>query len=89
MARQLKGPTPSAPPARWLSAQLDVRLFILLITILLAVLHPPKLYSYSVLTHEAIIDSLWTDALEPLLRQKFPGLTAQDLKTAHAYAYGG
>jgi zinc dependent phospholipase C len=49
----------------------------------------PNSYGYSVLTHEAIVDSTWKDSLEPLLRQRFPRVSAQDLKTAHAYAYGG
>src|SRR5262245_22764699 len=48
-----------------------------------------NLYSYSVLTHEAIIDSAWRDSIEPLLRQRFPRATAQELQAAHAYAYGG
>jgi hypothetical protein len=46
-------------------------------------------FSYSVLTHEAIIDSLWTDSIEPLLKQRFPRSTDKDLKAAHAYVYGG
>ena len=46
-------------------------------------------YSYSILTHEAIIDSEWKDSIEPLLRQRYPRATAQELKMAHAYAYGG
>src|SRR5262247_2549921 len=49
----------------------------------------PNLYSYSVLTHEAIMDSVWKDSIEPLLLQRFPRASAQDLKKAHAYAYGG
>jgi Zinc dependent phospholipase C len=49
----------------------------------------PNLYSYSVLTHEAIIDTAWKDSIEPLLRQRFPRASAPDLKKAHAYAYGG
>jgi hypothetical protein len=44
---------------------------------------------YSVLTHEAIIDSAWDDAIKPLLLQRFPNSTPDDLKTAHSYAYGG
>jgi hypothetical protein len=44
---------------------------------------------YSVLTHEAIIDSAWDDAIKPLLLQRFPDSTPEDLKTAHSYAYGG
>ena len=44
---------------------------------------------YSVLTHEAIIDSAWDDGIKPLLLQRFPDSTPDDLKTAHSYAYGG
>jgi hypothetical protein len=49
----------------------------------------PNLYSYSVLSHEAIVDSVWKDSIEPMLRQRFPRVTDRELKTAHAYAYGG
>ena len=44
---------------------------------------------YSVLTHEEIVDLLWKDDLRPLLRQRFPQASEEDLKNAHAYAYGG
>jgi hypothetical protein len=45
--------------------------------------------AYSVLTHEEIVDLLWTDEIRPLLLDRFPGLTEDQLKEAHAYAYGG
>src|SRR5580692_8180618 len=45
--------------------------------------------AYSVLTHEEIVDLLWTDEIRPLLLQRYPGLTEDQLKEAHAYAYGG
>jgi hypothetical protein len=45
--------------------------------------------AYSVLTHEAIIDSTWDSAIKPLLVKRFPLSTADDLTAAHAYAYGG
>ncbi len=45
--------------------------------------------AYSVLTHEEIVDLLWTDELRPLLLKRFPGLTEDQLKEAHGYAYGG
>ena len=45
--------------------------------------------SYSVLTHEEVIDLLWKDQIQPLLLQKYPGATIAELHTAHAYAYGG
>ena len=44
---------------------------------------------YSVLTHEALIDSAWDDGIKPLLLQRFPDATPDDLKKAHSYAYGG
>jgi hypothetical protein len=49
----------------------------------------PAAYSYSVLSHEAIIDSVWDSAVKPLLLQRFPAATADELQQAHAYAYGG
>jgi hypothetical protein len=45
--------------------------------------------AYSVLTHEEIVDLLWTDELSPLLLKRFPTLTEEQLKEAHGYAYGG
>src|SRR5437879_100672 len=44
---------------------------------------------YSVLTHEEIVDLLWLDQIRPLLLKKFPNTTTEQLKEAHAYAYGG
>jgi len=46
-------------------------------------------FAYSVLTHEQIVDLVWTDELRPLLLQRFPALTEDQLKEAHGYAYGG
>jgi hypothetical protein len=45
--------------------------------------------AYSVLTHEEVVDLLWKDDIQPLLSKRFPGATADDLKKAHAFAYGG
>ncbi|HZR20037.1 MAG TPA: zinc dependent phospholipase C family protein [Verrucomicrobiae bacterium] len=44
---------------------------------------------YSVLTHEEIVDLVWDDQIKPLLLEKYPGLTVDQLREAHAYAYGG
>jgi len=44
---------------------------------------------YSVLTHEEMIDLVWKDQFRPLLLNRFPEATDEDLKQAHAYAYGG
>jgi zinc dependent phospholipase C len=46
-------------------------------------------FAYSVLTHEEIVDLVWTDELRPLLLQRFPALTEEQVKEAHGYAYGG
>ena len=45
--------------------------------------------AYSVLTHEEIVDLVWTTEISPLLLQRFPTLTEEQLKEAHGYAYGG
>jgi len=42
-----------------------------------------------VLTHEEIIDLAWLTEIKPLLVHRFPGLTDDQIKEAHAYAYGG
>lgn len=47
------------------------------------------LSAYSVLTHDEIVDLLWADEIRPLLLNRFPGLTEDQIKEAHAYAYGG
>lgn len=46
-------------------------------------------FGYSVLTHEAIIDSTWDDSIAPILLKRFPQATAEQLREAHAHAYGG
>src|ERR1700756_364798 len=56
---------------------------------LLVLFSSQNAYSYSVLTHEAIIDSTWDSAIKPLLLRRFPTATPDDLTVAHAYAYGG
>jgi hypothetical protein len=46
-------------------------------------------YGYSVLTHEAIVDSLWDASIQKILFKRFPDATPEQLEQAHAYAYGG
>jgi hypothetical protein len=46
-------------------------------------------YGYSVLTHEAIVDSLWDPSIKKLLVARFPATTPEELEDAHAYVYGG
>jgi hypothetical protein len=45
--------------------------------------------AYSVLTHEQIVDLVWLDRIQPMVKEKYPGLTDEQLKEAHGYAYGG
>ena len=48
-----------------------------------------KAGAYSVLTHEQIVDIVWLDELRPMILHRYPGLTEDQLRTAHAFAYGG
>ena len=57
--------------------------------VLLLLFPAPAAYSYSVLTHEAIIDSTWDSAIRPLLIKRFPAATPVELKQAHAYRLRG
>ena len=50
---------------------------------------PRQVCGYSVLTHEAIIDTLWADTIQPVLLMRFPTANEEQLREAHAYAYGG
>src|ERR1700680_2660180 len=50
---------------------------------------PAQTAAYAVLSHEAIIDSVWDTNIRPLLLKRFPGATGEELKEAHGYAYGG
>ncbi len=45
--------------------------------------------AYSVLSHEAIIDSAWDASIKPLLKARFPNATEDELTQAHGYTYGG
>ncbi len=61
--------------------------FIALTTLIVCTAHLSS--GYSVLTHEAIIDTAWKDSIKPLLLKRFPQATAEQLREAQAYAYGG
>ena len=76
---------------RWAAIPDGWRLFCIrvLALLLVALLCGGGSFAYSVLTHEEIVDLLWTDQIRPLLLQRFPDLTEEQLKEAHAYAYGG
>ncbi len=50
---------------------------------------PIQSAAFSVLAHEAIIDSEWNTNIRPLLLKRFPHATPDEIKEAHGYAYGG
>ena len=77
-------PSLRAIAARW--RQLATRAAILLLVLVMC--HRAS-FAYSVLTHEEIVDLLWTDEIRPLLLKRYPGLSEDQIKQAHAYAYGG
>src|SRR5690242_5080225 len=45
--------------------------------------------AYSVLTHEEVVDLVWNDQIAPMLLRRYPATTAEELRKAHAFAYGG
>ena len=46
-------------------------------------------YGYSMLTHEEIVDLSWKEHIEPVLLARYPDSSAEDLRQAHAFTYGG
>ncbi len=50
---------------------------------------PAQIAAYAVLSHEAIIDSVWDTNIRSLLLKRFPAATPEEIKEAHGYAYGG
>jgi hypothetical protein len=50
---------------------------------------PPSGKAYAVLTHHQLIDQAWNPVIVPMLLNRFPSLTTEQLREAHAYAYGG
>ncbi|HVS93284.1 MAG TPA: zinc dependent phospholipase C family protein [Mucilaginibacter sp.] len=61
----------------------------LAVSILLFLLCPLKSKAYSVFAHMAVIDASWKTSIVPLLKQRFPNATDEQIKEAHSYAYGG
>src|SRR5581483_3831380 len=59
----------------------------ILLFAILVIPHPAP--AYSVLSHEAIIDSAWSDSIRPVLLARFPQASPDELRNAHAFAYAG
>ena len=62
---------------------------VVVLSLLLALLFPLRCAAYAVLSHEAIIDTVWDTNLKLLLVKRFPHSTPDELRKAHAFAYGG
>jgi len=45
--------------------------------------------AYGILTHQQIIDSSWESTIVPLLLSRYASMSPEQLRRAHAYAYGG
>ena len=59
------------------------------VVVVVALLVATRAPAYSVLTHEAQIDTVWDVAIKPLLMARYPNTSAEALNEARAYAYGG
>lgn len=57
--------------------------------VIVALLVPARAPAYSVLTHEAAIDTVWDVAIKPLLLARYPNTSVAELNEARAHAYGG
>ena len=79
--------TPSATNKRALKIRRWVAPLTLCIPLMIA--WPPSGKAYGVLTHHQLIDQAWNTVIVPILLSRFPSLTAEQLREAHAYAYGG
>jgi Zinc dependent phospholipase C len=43
----------------------------------------------SVLSHEEMVDIAWDSEIWPIIQSRFPGASAEEIKKARAFAYGG
>src|SRR5882724_3983482 len=73
------------------TGHLGIRLAPLLLTVAIGVVvataRPAA--AFSVLAHQEVVDATWKSTLVPALRARFPGVGADQLEHAHAFAYGG
>lgn len=69
--------------------RLSIRGSIIGLVVALVLVTASPISAYSVLSHEATIDVTWNKVLEPLLKQRFPRASADDLLQARSFAYGG
>ncbi len=63
--------------------------FLIVWMVILLLIAPSPAGAYSVLSHEEVVDLVWHDQIVPLLLERFPNTTPDQLREAHSYAYGG
>jgi hypothetical protein len=66
-----------------------VTIRVAVVAVAMVLLVPREGAPYSVLAHEANVDVLWDSTIRPLLAHRFPHATADELRDARAFAYGG
>jgi hypothetical protein len=59
------------------------------VLLLFSTLCSPRASAYSVLSHEETVDVAWNHHTVPLLLERYPNSTPDQLRIAHSYAYGG
>ena len=86
---RLTSPRHSSPSLRAIAAHWRLLATRVVTLVLVVAIGSGASFAYSVLTHEEIVDLLWSDEIRPLLLKRYPGLSEDQIKEAHAYAYGG
>ena len=82
--------TRAETPSATRKSALKIRTWVAPLTLCLALIAwPPSGEAYGVLTHHQLVDQAWNTVIVPILLNRFPSLTAEQLRDAHAYAYGG
>ena len=66
-----------------------MKLKLIAMVLLFVALAPTAASAYGVFSHEELIDVAWDDTIRPALLKRFPEASEDELKRAHAYAYGG
>jgi hypothetical protein len=89
LSRELREPFRSRPSPGAIQPQRRLYYARVATMLLLLLLFGGGASAYSVLTHEEIVDLLWTEEIRPLLLKRFPSLTEDQITEAHGYAYGG
>ncbi|HET7206085.1 MAG TPA: zinc dependent phospholipase C family protein [Terriglobales bacterium] len=66
---------------------MDRKIAILILALFLGL--AVRVQSLSVLSHEEVIDIMWDSDIRPAILRRFPAATPEQMKRAHAFAYGG